>query len=236
MFMLKIRCLLFVIAYNASGFWFGLTGWMIGWLPYSKRYPYIVLWNSSAVWLARVLVGIQVQLEGRENIPSGPCVVMAKHQSQFETFYLQTLLQPLCTILKKELLDIPFFGWGLAKLEPIGIDRSSPKRALKDIQRIGLERLHCCRNILVFPEGTRIPYGEKGKYARSGANLAITADVPVLPIAHNAGKLWPADQFLKTPGVVTFSIGPPIAVDGKSSKHLTAEVEAWIEAECVRLG
>lgn len=233
--MLRIRCFIFYILYNATGCWFGVTGWLIGWLPYSIRYRYIVLWNHVAVWLARVLVNMHVQLVGAENIPDMPCVVMSKHQSQFETFYLQTLFQPLNTILKKELLSIPFFGWGLARLEPIAIDRSNPKQALRQIQQEGLDRLKKERNVLIFPEGTRIPYGEKGNYARSGANLAIAAGVPVLPVAHNAGKLWPADQFMKTPGIITFSIGPLISSQGRNSRELTDEVEQWIERECERI-
>jgi len=233
--MLRLRCLIFFILYNATGCWFGVTGWLIGWLPYNVRYRYIIFWNHVAVWLAHVIVNMRVELVGAENIPDQPCVIMAKHQSQFETFYLQTIFQPLNTILKKELLSIPFFGWGLAKLEPIAIDRSNPKQALRLIQREGLDRLKKRRKVLIFPEGTRIPFGKKGNYARSGANLAIAAGVPVLPVAHNTGKFWPEDRFLKTPGVITFSVGAPIESAGKDSKALTKEVELWIESECTRL-
>lgn len=234
--MLAVRCILFYFLFNLTGFWFGLTGWLLGWLPYPQRSRYIRGWNFCAVFFSHWILGVKVEVIGRENIPSSPCVIMCKHQSQWETFYLQTIFPILCTILKKELLEIPFFGWGLNKLEPIAIDRSNPKQALKDIQTIGRKRLGQQRSVLVFPEGTRIPFGKKGKYARSGANLAIGADVPVLPIAHNAGYCWPGDSFIKTPGTITLSIGEPISSEGKTTRELTGEVEQWVESECTRLG
>lgn len=233
--MLVVRCILFYFLYNAAGFWFGITGSLIGWMPYRPRSAYIRSWNFCALFFARVLLNIRVDLQGKEHIPDEPCVIMAKHQSQWETFYLQTLFPYLCTILKKELLDIPFFGWGLKNLEPIAIDRSDPKQALKAIQRVGEQRIAQGRKVLIFPEGTRIPYGQRGKYARSGASLAIASEVDVLPIAHNAGACWPADGFIKYPGTITVSIGRPISVKNKTARELTAEVEQWIETECERL-
>lgn len=232
---LVLRCVLFYVLYNGTGFWYGLTGWMIGWLPFEKRARYIRGWNFCSMFFTRWLLGIKVKMQGGENIPEGVCVVMSKHSSQWETFYLQTIFPILCTVLKKELLEIPFFGWGLNKLEPIAIDRSNPKQALKDIQRVGLERLQQGRKVLIFPEGTRVPVGQSKKYARSGASLAIAGDVPVLPIAHNAGRHWPADGFIKTSGTITISIGPLISSEGKTSKALTDEVEQWIETETSRL-
>lgn len=234
--MLALRCALFYFLYNATGFWYGLSGAMIGWMPYHRRSGYIRTWNFCAVFFAQKLVGIRINLIGKDNIPDTPCIIMSKHQSQLETFYLQTLFTSLCTILKKELLRIPFFGQGLKNLEPIAIDRSKPRQALKEIQSEGLKRLSQGRKILIFPEGTRTPYGVKGSYARSGANLAIGGDVPILPVAHNFGLCWPAGKFLKKPGTITMSLGPLISSAGKTSKQLTSEVEAWIEAECERLG
>jgi 1-acyl-sn-glycerol-3-phosphate acyltransferase len=231
----SLRCALFSILYNAAGFWFGLTGWLLGWLPYKPRAYYIRQWNFFALFLAKHLVGVKVELRGGEHIPDSPCVIMSKHQSQWETFYLQTIFPMMCTILKKELLDIPFFGWGLRKLEPIAIDRSNPKQALRAIQKTGLQRVQQGRSVLIFPEGTRIPYGQKGNYARSGSSLAIEAQIPVLPIAHNAGYCWPSDKFVKRRGTITISIGKPIESEGKTSRELTEQVERWIETECANL-
>jgi 1-acyl-sn-glycerol-3-phosphate acyltransferase len=164
---------------------------------------------------------------------------MSKHQSQWETFYLQTLFNPLCTILKKELLLLPFFGWGLRVMEPIAIDRSSKRGALRTVQKTGLLRLQAGRSVLVFPEGTRTPPGEKQPYARSGAHLAMAAGVPILPVAHNAGLRWPPGKLLKYPGTVTVVIGEPIETvdlgNLQDEKLLTAKVEAWIESQSADL-
>jgi 1-acyl-sn-glycerol-3-phosphate acyltransferase len=230
-----LRHLIFYFLYNGTGIWFGITGWLIGWLPYRYRYAYIIKWNFVALWLARHLVGVNYKIEGRENIPVGACVVMSKHQSQWETFFLQTVLTSVCTILKKELLSIPFFGWGLANLDPIAIDRSDPKAALKEIQQVGALRLSQGRQVLIFPEGTRVPHGGKRKYGKSGASLAIASGAKVLPVAHNAGKYWPSSSFKKNRGEITVSFGPLIDPAGKSAKALTQEVEEWIEGECERI-
>ncbi|MDG1293403.1 MAG: lysophospholipid acyltransferase family protein [Pseudomonadales bacterium] len=171
---------------------------------------------------------------GRENIPSTPCVIMCKHQSEWETFYLQTIFPHLCTILKKELLSIPFFGWALRQMEPIAIDRSSPKEALRKVQEIGLKRLKQNRSVLIFPEGTRVKPGERGRYARSGANLAVASESMILPIAHNAGVYWQNKQ-KKQAGTITFVIGTPISTTNKSAKQLISEVENWIEEQSTAL-
>ena len=166
-----------------------------------------------------------------ENIPNVPCVIMCKHQSEWETFYLQTVFSSLCTILKKELLRIPFFGWALMQMEPIAIDRSAPKDALKKVQTVGLKRLKQGRSVLIFPEGTRVKVGEKGRYARSGATLAIASESLILPIAHNAGLNWQNKQ-KKRAGTITFIVGEPISTANKTAKQLTDEVEIWIEQQC----
>ena len=155
---------------------------------------------------------------------------MCKHQSEWETFYLQTVFSSLCTILKKELLRIPFFGWALMQMEPIAIDRSTPKDALKKVQTMGLKRLKQGRSVLIFPEGTRVKVGEKGRYARSGAKLAVASESLILPIAHNAGLHWRNKQ-KKQAGTITFIIGEPISTANKTAKQLTDEVEVWIEQQ-----
>ena len=235
--MLKLRCFLFYIVYLGSGFWFGLSGFIVGLIfPYSIAAKYIVRWNHLTLFFARHLLKINVELLGRENLPDYPCVIMSKHQSQFETFFLQTLFaKPLCTILKIELLRIPFFGWGLAKLQPIAIDRSKPKEALQQVLSEGIKKVQQGRSILIFPEGTRVSPGQSKRYAKGGAELAIAANVNIVPIAHNAGHFWPADEFIKHSGTITFSIGAPISSQGKSPVELINEVQEWVESESARL-
>lgn len=231
-----LRSILFFLVCYISGMLYGVTGVLLAFLlPTSIAKRYINHWNHLTIGLLRRICGIDIKLIGAEHVPNQPCVIVSKHQSALETFYLQTLFAPLSTILKKELLNIPFFGWGLRVLEPIAIDRDKPKEALKQIQKEGVERLQHGQYVLIFPEGTRIPVGESGRYARSGADLAKTAGVPILPVAHNAGSHWLNKSLLKIPGTVTFSIGAAIDTNGRHSKEIMAEAEAWIEAESKRL-
>ena len=230
--MLIIRSALFYFGYVLSIVWFGGTGFLVcGWLPYRIRAPYLLLWNRFAlVWL-RITCGVKYQIHGAENIPKVPTVVFSKHESQWETYYLQYAMHPIATILKKELLTMPVFGWGLRLMEPIPIDRGSPRDAIRQMMRLGEERIKAGLSVLVFPEGTRTLPGTKGRYARGGANLAIKTGVHVLPIAHNAANVWPPHQWLKYPGTITVIIGKPIATEGRSAAEVTDEARNWIEAE-----
>lgn len=181
--------------------------------------------------LLRIICGIKVEITGLENIPERNYVALSKHQSNWETIFLQHLLQPVSTILKRELLYIPVFGWGLARVNPIPIDRDDPRKAIKQVLKQGLQRLNAGNNVVIYPEGTRIEFGQSGKYARSGAALAISAKVPILPISHNAGKCWPGKKFIKYPGTIKMAIGEPIDTLNGNSKLLTNQVEEWIEAQ-----
>jgi 1-acyl-sn-glycerol-3-phosphate acyltransferase len=172
---------------------------------------------------------------GLENIPDAPTVVLSKHESQWETYYLQVTLRPIATILKAELLDIPGFGWGLRLMEPIPIDRSAPREAIKQMLHLGGERLKSGLSVLVFPEGTRTEPGKLGRFARGGANLAIKAGVQVLPIAHNAGNCWPPHKWIKRPGTITVSIGEPIPTEGRSAAEITEQASAWIRQEILAM-
>jgi len=231
----RLRQLCFAFAYYGSVCWFGLTGALLFWLPYHYRSRYITLWNRFVVCAARKLLKISVRLEGAENIPDRACVIMSKHQSAWETFYLQTVFSPLCTILKRELLRIPFFGWALWALEPIAIDRGSPKQALRQLQTLGLKRLAQGRSVLIFPEGTRLAPGQRGRYARGGADLALAAGAPIVPVAHNAGAFWSSDGKTRRPGEMVFIVGEAIEPAEKSARQLTAEVEHWVETESMQL-
>jgi 1-acyl-sn-glycerol-3-phosphate acyltransferase len=197
--------------------------------------PFIRSWTFINIYSVRFLCGVKFERQGHLPDLSRNYVVMSKHQCAWETFYLQMLFPPLSTILKKELLKMPFFGWGLAALKPVAVDRSNPLQALRQVKAQGIERIKEGRNLLVFPEGTRMAVGESGKYARSGAEIAVATNTPVIPVAHNAGTCWINKKFTKIPGTITVVIGEPISSEGKTSKQLTAEVEAWINAEQARI-
>lgn len=203
--------------------------------PYRFRYSVVTSWNRVSIWWMRFVCGVRFEIIGADNVPDGPYVVLAKHQSDWETLFLQYYFAPLSTILKKELLRIPFFGWGLASLRPIAIDRSNPREAIRQLKRLGLQRIEEGNNVLVFPEGTRMAVGEAGNYARGGADIACSAGVPILPVAHNAGECCPARSYLKHAGKVTVSIGKPIETTGKTSRELTQEVKTWIENEIANM-
>lgn len=200
-------------------------------LPYKHRAKIILMWNRCVILSLKYICGINYRVHGLENIPSSPYVALAKHQSAWETFFLADRLQPIVAILKQELLRIPGFGWGLALLKPIPIDRNNPRAALKAIRTIGKQRLNEENlPVLVFPEGTRTAPGAKGNFARSGASLAIESGVPVIFIAHNAGYFWPVSHMTKYPGTIDVFISEPVDTTGRTPADLTKQAEEWIEA------
>ena len=200
-------------------------------LPRMARYRVISGWSRLVIWLARIVLGIRFQVEGREHLPSVPSVILAKHQSAWETMAFQVIFPPQVHVLKRELLWIPFFGWGLALMSPIAIDRSRGVKALRAIARRGRVRLEQGFWVVVFPEGTRVRPGERRPYQLGGAWLAAAAGAPVVPVAHNAGLVWPRNAFLKRPGTVTIRIGPMIDGAGRDPKALNDMAEAWIEEQ-----
>ncbi len=203
--------------------------------PPLTRYRLISSYARTMIWLLGIVCGIRHRVIGLENVPDEPCIVLCKHQSAWETLALQCILPPQVWVLKRELLWLPFFGWGLAMTSPIAIDRSDGKGAMKQLLKQGKERLKQGFFVVIFPEGTRIPYGKRGKYKIGGALLASSARVPVLPIAHNAGKLWGRNSFIKRAGLVTMSIGAPIQTGGIKADEINARAETWIEAEIQRI-
>lgn len=235
-FFYGIRSLIFYILYLPSLVFFASLGFSIGLvIPYKHRQNLVSFGAATTDFWLRVFMGVKIKVEGEENMIEGPLVVLAKHQSTWETYHLQRRFRPVSTILKKELLSIPFFGWGLSRLHPIGIDRSNPRQAMKQIMEQGKKRLAEGNNIVIYPEGTRVEVGKPGKYARSGAALAIEAGVPVIPVAHNAGICWPGKRFLLFPGTINLVIGKPIDPTGMTSKQLTDQVRDWIETQQARI-
>ncbi|WP_462322267.1 lysophospholipid acyltransferase family protein [Halochromatium sp.] len=225
-----LRSLLFFALYNLIGIIHSLLCLAAApFQDFEQRYWFVNLWSQVTMWLLRKINGVSIEVDGLENIPKGqPVVVMCNHQSQWETFYLQLLISPQATILKRELLWVPFFGWGLALLRPIAIDRSKGSQALKTLLRVGQERLREGISVVIYPEGTRQPPGSIGSFNVGGAMLASRASVEVLPMSHNSGDCWPGRSLLRLPGTIRLRIGKPIATEGKSTKQITAEVEAWI--------
>ncbi|MDE1891291.1 MAG: DUF45 domain-containing protein [Betaproteobacteria bacterium] len=185
-------------------------------------------WCKTMLYCGVWFRGVKFTVTGLENIPSTPCVILSKHQSEWETLFLPVVLPPHSIVLKHELLKIPFFGWGLNLLEPIAIDRSQKKASLEQVIAQGITRLKQGLYVVIFPEGTRVKPGYRGRYAQSGAQLATKAQVPVIPVAHNAGTYWPKG-LLKQPGTIEVRFGKPIDTLNKTSAEVNKEVEEWIE-------
>jgi 1-acyl-sn-glycerol-3-phosphate acyltransferase len=196
-------------------------------------------WLRVAVKGGNVILGIQNRITGMENLPTGQtsaAVLLVKHQSTWETLCMPTLMpHPLAYVFKKELLYIPFFGWAMARMDMIHIDRSQRTQAFAKVVAQGKRLMATGTWVIMFPEGTRIPRGKQGVYKSGGTRLAIETGAPVVPIAVTSAKCWPRKAFIKTPGIVDFSIGPAISSVGRKPDELMREVEAWIEAEMRRL-
>jgi 1-acyl-sn-glycerol-3-phosphate acyltransferase len=204
-------------------------------LPRLARWRIIAGWPQFAFWLSRHLLRIDYEVRGREHIPAAPCVVLSKHQSAWETIAYTTIFPPHVYVLKRELLWLPFLGWGLALMSPIAIDRANRKAAMQRVIQLGGERLAQGLSIMVYPEGTRIAAGRRGVYKLGGAVIAVQNRAVALPVAHNAGLVWPRNSFVKRPGKVTVVIGPPIATEGLTAEQVMRRAEEWIEGEMERL-
>ena len=204
-----------------------------------QRYAIAQKWLTLTVGAARVIMGIRYQLHGQDNLPVGetsPAILLVKHQSTYETFLMPAIMpHPLAYVFKKELLYVPFFGWSIGSLEMIHIDRSQRAKAFAKVVEQGKALLDRGVWVIMFPEGTRIPRGERGSYKSGGTRLAIATGAPVIPVAVTSAKCWPRKAFIKHPGVVDVSIGKPIPSVGRDADELMREVETWIEAEMHRL-
>jgi 1-acyl-sn-glycerol-3-phosphate acyltransferase len=204
-------------------------------LPFKLRYFIVTRWTLFNLWWLKITCGLKHTVSGLENIPEGPAIIMSKHQSAWETLAIQILFPPQAWILKRELLWIPVYGWGLASMQPIAIDRGSAIKSFRQIVDQGRKRLADGIWVVVFPEGTRVAPGEKGKYLPGGGLLAEKSGCPVVPVAHNAGYFWPRNSFIKRSGTINLVIGPPIESRGKSASEITREVETWIEETVAKL-
>jgi len=205
-------------------------------LPSLVRYRFISQWARFHVWLLGALCGLHYRVEGRDHLPRhSTAIILAKHQSSWETLAFQQIFPPQVWVLKRELLWLPFFGWALALLDPIAIDRGAGRRAVKQIVDQGRQRLQTGRWVVVFPEGTRMSPGQHRRFGIGGAALAAESGYPVVPVAHDAGHYWPRRGFLKTPGTIRVLIGPVIDSRGKSAEEINRLAEAWVSDAMAQL-
>ena len=219
----------------ATVVWGGLSI-MVAWaMPFRIRFSFVIgNWTRFVLWWLKMTCGIQVRVRGRNNLPSEPCILLVKHQSTWETLFIQTLICPQATLIKRELLWIPFFGWAFALLKPIAIDRRSARGALKHLIREGISRLNSGIWVTLFPEGTRMAWGEHGQFHAGGAALAKAAQRPILVVAHDAGRYWPAHQFRKKPGTIEVRISPPIE-PRQNTNEINMLARIWLEEQMLEL-
>lgn len=200
-------------------------------LPGTLRNRAIARWSKSIVVMLQVLCGVRYEVSGLENVPEETGIILCKHQSAWETFALQIFFPAQVWVLKRELLWIPIFGWGLKVVGAIAIDRKGGKKALMQVIKQGTERLQRGLWVVIFPEGTRSIPGSKGKYSIGGAMLASRSKFPVVPVAHNAGEFWTSKQFSIKPGTVKVVIGPVLQTEGLKAGEINDQSEQWIEQQ-----
>jgi 1-acyl-sn-glycerol-3-phosphate acyltransferase len=212
----------------------GLMG-MCFWLPYRHRFALARGWARGLLWVLERLCGLKFVVEGRERIPPGAHIVMSNHSSAWETIAQFVIFPPHVWVLKRELLWIPFVGWGLKVLRPIAINRGESHRAVNQVVEQGKARLADGLWIIIFPEGTRVMAGETKKFGLSGALLATATGKLVIPLSHNAGSFWPRRSFVKKSGTIRVVIGEPIASVGKNPRQLNEEIRQSIEAGLAKI-
>jgi 1-acyl-sn-glycerol-3-phosphate acyltransferase len=233
--MLVIRSSVFVLLHVITAVIFASMGVLLWLFPFKIRYAVVSQWAKTNIWLLAKICKVTMKVEGRKNIPNQPCVILCKHQSSWETMALQAVFPPQVWVLKRELLLIPFFGWGLASLSPIAIDRKAGRKALQQVIDQGRDRLKMGACVVVFPEGTRVPVGMMGRFGIGGARLAVETAYPVVPVAHNAGKSWPKHGFLKHPGEISMVIGEPLDTQNMTAAEVNQQVFDWMETAMTKL-
>lgn len=206
------------------------------WAPQDFLWRFVISYARLAMWAGEFFCGMKIVVEGRENIPDVPSVIMIKHSSTLETYTHVTLFPRTCWVIKRETIFMPFFGWAMwLVFRPIAIRRSSRGASAKQVIREGRARLAEGVWVTIFPEGTRMPPGETRRYGVSGAALARDAGVPIVPVAHNAADVWGRREFTKRPGTVRFCIGPPISAEGRPPRETNLLVQDWIENKMMEI-
>lgn len=233
--MAVIRSALFTSLVFLSTAVFGVIVMAARLFGYRAAFRVVVVWARLVIWMGRLLCGLSYSVVGLENLPADSAVVLMKHSSAYETIVQILLFPPQIWVLKRELLLVPFFGWGLAASQPIAVNRKAGRNAVNHVIRVGKKRLAEGRWVVIFPEGTRVPAGQTRRYGVSGVLLAQAAGKLIVPCAHNAGDFWPRRGLLKRTGTVRFAIGPPIDPSGREPRDVNDEVQAWIEAKVAEL-
>jgi len=227
--MLHLRAAVYYLLMAAATIIYAPLSLLLYPLPYRLRYSVISRWALFNLWTAKLICGLDWRLEGAENIIDGPAIIFCKHQSAWETMALQAIFPPQVWVLKAELLRLPVFGWALALMDPIAIDRRSGRKAVDQIVEQGVQRLQTGRWVGVYPEGTRTAPGRRRRYGIGGAVLAAESGFPIVPVAHNAGLYWPRNSYIKYPGTIRVVVGPPIDSRNRSATELRDLAENWIE-------
>ncbi len=227
-----LRSILFFLGMTLSAPIVTLCGLLVAPLPFSIRYGVISQWATFVIWWLRVTCRLDYSVTGLENIEGvESAIIFSKHQSAWETMALQLIFPPQVWVLKRSLLWVPFFGWGLALLKPIAIDRGAGRKALQQVVSQGIERLKAGIWVVIFPEGTRLAPGIEKRFAIGGAMLASRSGHPVVPVAHNAGSFWPRRGLLKKPGTIQLHIGAPIKTSGLKADEINRRAETWINSK-----
>ena len=234
--MILLRSLLYFSLLVLSIFFFTALLMICAPAPFTVRHKLTVAWSQVNIWLLKAICGLDYSIEGLENIPSGNCIFLSKHQSSWETItFLALMPKTLVWVLKRELLWVPVFGWALAVCRPIAINRKAGRAAVNQVIEQGTERLNSGCSVMVFPEGTRVAPGVRKRYGIGGAMLAESSGYPVVPIAHNAGIFWRRRDIRKYPGTVNITIGQPIITDGLSAQEINTRAEEWIESTLAKM-
>jgi 1-acyl-sn-glycerol-3-phosphate acyltransferase len=234
--MLFLRSLLYFVGSIISVITITLCGLFFVFSPYSTRQKFLSQWAIFCIWWLKITLNITTRIIGQENINKSPCVIISNHQSTWETLAFQTIFPAHTWVLKKELLWLPVFGWSLALLKPIIINRGDKLNAIKKVILQGSDRLNKGISVVVFPEGTRQPYNQLGDYQNGGAAIAKKTGYDIIPVYHNAGKIWPKGSFIKKSGVITIVIGETISSSSMTSSGITEEIRNWTLEQANKYG
>jgi 1-acyl-sn-glycerol-3-phosphate acyltransferase len=234
--MLFLRSLLYFVGSIISVITITLCGLFFVFSPYSTRQKFLSQWAIFCIWWLKITLNITTRIIGQENVNKSPCVIISNHQSTWETLAFQTIFPAHTWVLKKELLWLPVFGWSLALLKPIIINRGDKLNAIKKVILQGSDRLNKGISVVVFPEGTRQPYNQLGDYQNGGAAIAKKTGYDIIPVYHNAGKIWPKGSFIKKPGVITIVIGKAISSSSMTSSGITEEIRNWTLEQANKYG
>ena len=225
--MLLLRSLLYFVGSIISLILISFSGLLLIFASYPTRQKYLSQWAIFCMWWLKITLNIKTNVIGRENIINSSCIIISNHQSTWETLAFQTIFPAHTWVLKRELLWLPVFGWSLALLNPIIINRGEKLNAIKKVIKQGADRLEKGISIVIYPEGTRQPYKKLGVYQNGGSAIAKKTGYSIVPVYHNAGKIWPKGSFIKKSGVITVVIGEAISQSNLKPSEVTENIRQW---------